>query len=408
MKFLGQEIKIDGDRGLWILSGLLAVIGTLTVYSASSNLAFNQGGSTMTDLVKHSAFLLSGFLIALFVHRVNYRLFGTLAKLLIIPVILLLVYTLVNGVNISNAARWIRLPFGQTFQPSALAAIVLVAYIARYLAVHSKEDLQGFRKHFIGLILPILLVVGFILPANFSTAALIFGVSYLLLYLGGYPFRNLLILAGSGIVALALFIALVFTFPNISNRVETWKVRIESFWGGEATENYQVTQAKMAIAEGQILGKGPGKSALKNFLPQSNSDFIFAVIAEELGTLGAGLVIIIYLWIIFRILTIANKARSSFGTMLCLGLGMIIMAQALVNLSVAVNLIPVTGQTLPLVSKGGTSVWMTALSFGMILSVSRSENAEEELEANEANEADEANEAGTNNEPLNDLQHASI
>lgn len=380
MKIFGREIAIEGDRGLWILSGLLALAGTLTVYSASSNLAFNQGGSTFMDLAKHSAFLFSGFLIAVFVHRMNYKLFGTFSKLLIIPVILLLIYTLVNGVNISNASRWIRLPFGQTFQPSALASIVLIAYIARYLAVHSKEELKGFRKHFIGLILPILLVVGFILPANFSTAALIFGVTYLVLFIGGYPIRNLLIVAGSGLVALALFIALVFTFPNISNRVETWKVRIESFWGGESTENYQVTKAKMAIAQGHITGKGPGKSVLKNFLPQSNSDFIFAVIAEELGTLGAGLVIVIYIWIIFRILTIATKAPSTFGSLLSLGLGLIILAQALVNLSVAVNLIPVTGQTLPLVSKGGTSVWMTALALGMILSVSRGAEALEDSE----------------------------
>lgn len=387
MKFFGRDIAIEGDRGLWILSGLLALAGTLTVYSASSNLAFNQGGSTFMDLAKHSAFLFSGFLIAVFVHRMNYKLFGTFSKLLIIPVILLLIYTLVNGVNISNASRWIRLPFGQTFQPSALASIVLVAYIARYLAVHSKEELKGFRKHFIGLILPILLVVGFILPANFSTAALIFGVSYLVLFIGGYPIRNLLILAGSGLVALALFIALVFTFPNISNRVETWKVRIEAFWGGESTENYQVTKAKMAIAQGHITGKGPGKSVLKNFLPQSNSDFIFAVIAEELGTLGAGLVIIIYIWIIFRILTIATKAPSTFGSLLSLGLGLIILAQALVNLSVAVNLIPVTGQTLPLVSKGGTSVWMTALALGMILSVSRGGDALEEAEEASSDEA---------------------
>ncbi|MCR9154249.1 MAG: FtsW/RodA/SpoVE family cell cycle protein [Bacteroidetes bacterium] len=397
MKLLGKDIVVEGDRGLWLLSGLLAVIGTLTVYSASSNLAFNQGGSTITDLLKHSAFLFSGFLIAVFVHRMNYRLFGTFAKLLIIPVILLLIYTLVNGVNISNAARWIRLPFGQTFQPSALAAIVLIAYVARYLAVHSKEELRGFRKHFIGLILPILLVVGFILPANFSTAALIFGVSYLLLFIGGYPLRNLLILAVSGIIALSLFIALVFTFPEISNRVETWKVRMESFWGGESAENYQVTKAKMAIAEGQIFGKGPGKAVLKNFLPQSNSDFIFAVIAEELGTFGAGLVIVIYIWIIFRILTIANRARSSFGSMLSLGLGLIILAQALVNLSVAVNLIPVTGQTLPLVSKGGTSVWMTSLSLGMILSVSRSERSEVE---DASDSAEDTSGAIENEEPL--------
>lgn len=383
MTLFGKEIKIEGDRTLWILSGILAAIGTLTVYSASSNLAYQGGGSTFTDLAKHSAFLFSGFIIAWTVHRLNYKIFGNLARLLIIPVILLLVYTLVNGVNISNASRWIRLPFGQTFQTSALAGIVLIAYVARYLAVHSSEDLREFRKHFIGLILPILLVVGLILPANFSTAALLFGVSYLLLFIGGYPIRNLLALAGAGIVALALFITLVFSFPNISNRVETWKTRIEAFVSGESTENYQVTKAKMAIAEGQVVGKGFGKSVMKNFLPQSNSDFIFAVIAEEMGTLGAGLTIVVYVWLIFRILTIANKAASDFGSLLSLGLGLIILAQALVNLSVAVNLIPVTGQTLPLVSKGGTSVWMTALALGMILSVSNQQSKTEDSSLSE-------------------------
>ncbi len=377
MKIFGLNIRAEGDRSLWVLSIILAIIGTLTVYSASSNLAFNQGGSTFGDLFKHSAFLMIGFGLAIAIHRLDYKIFGALAKLLIIPIILLLLYTLFNGVNISNASRWIRLPFGQTFQTSALASVVLVTYIARYLALHSSEELRSFRGHFLGLIAPILLTVGLILPANFSTATLIFGVCYLMLYMGGYPIRNLLILAGSGIAALALFILLVFAFPNISNRVETWKTRIESFSSGESEENYQVTKAKMAIAEGNIVGKGPGKSVLKNFLPQSNSDFIFAVIVEELGTIGGGLIIISYLWILFRILTIANKAKTSFGSLLSLGLGLIIIAQALVNLSVAVNLIPVTGQTLPLVSKGGTSVWMTCLALGMIQSVSRSQKSDE-------------------------------
>lgn len=385
MVLFGKEIQIEGDRTLWTLSGILAAVGTLTVYSASSNLAYQGGGSTFMDLAKHSAFLFSGFVIAWWVHQMNYKLFGSLARLFIIPVIILLVYTLVNGVNISNASRWIRLPFGQTFQTSALAGIVLIAYIARYLAKHTKEELKEFRKHFAGLILPILLVVGLVLPANFSTAMLLFGVSYLLLFIGGYPIRNLLVLAGAGIVALSIFVAVVMNFPNIHNRVGTWKTRIESFVSGETAENYQVTKAKMAIAEGKLVGKGFGKSVMKNFLPQSNSDFIFAVIAEEMGTLGAGLTIIVYIWIIFRILTIANKAPTDFGSLLSLGLGLIILAQALVNLSVAVNLIPVTGQTLPLVSKGGTSVWMTALALGMILSVSRGKS--EKLEEKESLEA---------------------
>jgi cell division protein FtsW len=189
--------------------------------------------------------------------------------------------------------------------------------------------------------------------------------------MGGYAIKNLLILAGGAIVILALFVALIYAFPNISNRLETWKTRIESFQSGDSAENYQVTKAKMAIAEGQYIGKGPGKSALKNFLPQSNSDFIFAVIVEEWGTIGGALIIVVFIWILFRFLRIANQAKTNFGALLSLGLGLVIMAQALVNLSVAVNLIPVTGQTLPLVSKGGTSIWMTAIALGMIQSVSR-------------------------------------
>jgi cell division protein FtsW len=323
------------------------------------------------DLGKHLFFLSAGFLIMYLAHRVDYNLFGSFSRLLLLPVVILLVYTLFNGVNISNASRWIRLPMGQTFQTSALASVVLITYLARYLALKSKEELRSFKSTFIPLIAPILLVVGLILPANFSTAALIFGVSFLLLFMGGYAIKNLLILAGGAIVILALFVALIYAFPNISNRLETWKTRIESFQSGDSAENYQVTKAKMAIAEGQYIGKGPGKSALKNFLPQSNSDFIFAVIVEEWGTIGGALIIVVFIWILFRFLRIANQAKTNFGALLSLGLGLVIMAQALVNLSVAVNLIPVTGQTLPLVSKGGTSIWMTAIALGMIQSVSR-------------------------------------
>jgi len=368
---LNFKLEIKGDTTLWILTAILALVGTITVYSASSNLAFSGGGSTLVDLGKHLFFIVAGFAIMYAVHRVDYNLFGSFSRLLLLPVAILLVYTLLNGVNISNASRWIRLPLGQTFQTSALASVVLITYLSRYLALRSKEELRSFKATFLPLIFPILLVVGLILPANFSTAALIFGVSFLLLFIGGYALKNLLILGGSGLIALAIFVAVVYAFPNMNNRVATWKTRIESFQSGDSAENYQVTKAKMAIAEGQYLGKGPGKSALKNFLPQSNSDFIFAVIVEEWGTFGGGLIIIVFIWILFRFLRIANQAKTSFGSLLSLGLGLVILAQALVNLSVAVNLIPVTGQTLPLVSKGGTSIWMTAIALGMVQSVSR-------------------------------------
>ena len=357
------------------------------------------------DLAKHLFFIVAGFAIMYAVHRVDYNLFGSFSRLLLLPVVILLLYTLLNGVNISNASRWIRLPLGQTFQTSALASVVLITYLSRYLALRSKIELRSFKATFLPLIFPILLVVGLILPANFSTAALIFGVSFLLLFIGGYALKNLLILGGSGLIALALFVALVYAFPNMSNRVSTWKTRIESFQSGSSAENYQVTKAKMAIAEGQYLGKGPGKSALKNFLPQSNSDFIFAVIVEEWGTLGGGLIIIVFIWILFRFLRIANQAKTSFGSLLSLGLGLVILAQALVNLSVAVNLIPVTGQTLPLVSKGGTSIWMTAIALGMVQSVSRGKSQSASSIDDEALNAETPEEENETLKPEN-LSHA--
>jgi len=402
---LSFKLEIKGDTTLWILTAILALVGTITVYSASSNLAFSGGGSTFVDLAKHLFFIVAGFAIMYAVHRVDYNLFGSFSRLLLLPVAILLVYTLLNGVNVSNASRWIRLPLGQTFQTSALASVVLITYLSRYLALRSKEELRSFKATFLPLIFPILLVVGLILPANFSTAALIFGVSFLLLFIGGYALKNLLILGGSGLIALALFVSVVYAFPNMSNRVATWKTRIESFQSGNSAENYQVTKAKMAIAEGQYLGKGPGKSALKNFLPQSNSDFIFAVIVEEWGTIGGGLIIVVFIWILFRFLRIANQAKTSFGSLLSLGLGLVILAQALVNLSVAVNLIPVTGQTLPLVSKGGTSIWMTAIALGMVQSVSRGKSKSASSLDDEALNAEKTDEENESLNPEN-LSHA--
>lgn len=361
-----------GDRVLWLLALLLALGGTITVYSASSGLAFGtERGSTLGMMGKHLLLLIPGLLIMMFITRIDYRYLGSLAKILLLPVILLLVYTLFAGVNISNAARWVRIPgTGYTFQPSALAAVVLVAYLARYLALRSKEELQ--KPHWLGLILPIFGVAALVVPANFSTAALIFGLSLIVLILGGYSPKNIVKVLALALLGFSMYLLTALAFPNqVGGRVNTWKNRLLSYESGSAEDNYQVTKAKMAIAQGYLWGKGPGKSAIKNFLPQSNSDFIFAVIVEEYGTLGGLFTIAIYLMLLFRILIIANKAPTAFGSILTLGLGAYILLQAFVNLSVAVNLIPVTGQTLPLVSAGGTSVWVSCLALGMILSVSR-------------------------------------
>jgi cell division protein FtsW len=378
MKTLLSNIK--GDRTLWVLAVLLALFSMMPVYSASSNIAFMYGGSsTFSMLAKHAVHLMLGLILMYAIHNMNYKHFAAVSLVLMPIAVLLLIYTLFQGHTVANAARWIKIPFlGWTFQTSAFASVALMLYLARYLAKANKEKIKSFKMSFVPLLLPIFLICGFILPANFSTAALVFSISMLLLFIGGYPLKNLAYIIGGGVAALGLFILLVMAFPNISNRVETWKSRLENFSEGGVEENYQVTKAKMAIAEGQLIGKGPGKSIQKNFLPQSNSDFIYAVIVEEFGMIGGIIVLFLYTLLLIRILIISTKAATTFGTLVAIGVGLGIMIQAFINLGVAVNLLPVTGQTLPLISAGGSSIWMNCMAIGIILSVSRGQMEEEE------------------------------
>lgn len=386
--------RIQGDRTLWVIALALALFSLMPVYSASSNIAFLYGsGNTLGMLGKHSIHLVLGLILMYAAHKISYKTYGPLSMILLPVAVVLLIYTLFSGHSVANASRWIQIPFlGWTFQTSAFASIVLMIYLARYLAKAEGEKLNSFRKSALPLLGPIFLVCAFILPANFSTAALVFAVAMTVLFMGGYPIKNLAIIIGSGLVGLVLFVLLVLAFPNISNRVETWKSRIENFSEGNAEENYQVTKAKMAIAEGMVVGKGPGKSIQKNFLPQSNSDFIYAVIVEEFGILGGIILLFAYVIFMIRVLIISQKAESKFGMLLAAGMGFSILIQAFVNLGVAVNLLPVTGQTLPLISAGGSSIWMTCLAIGIILSVSKGA-------ANEESIIEETNEPNTENIP---------
>jgi cell division protein FtsW len=284
----------------------------------------------------------------------------------------------------ANASRWIRVPIvGFTFQPSTLAALVLMVYVARYLS-KIKDETISFRESVLPLWLPVFIVLALILPANFSTAALIFLMVILLTYVGGYPLKYLSIIIGSGVVVLALFVLTAKAFPDLMpNRVDTWSSRISSFIDSKVTqEDYQIEKAKIAIATGGLQGLGPGKSIQKNFLPQSSSDFIFAIIIEEYGLIGGIFLLILYLWLLFRIVIVAQKSDSVFGKLLAIGVGIPVIFQALVNMGVAVQLFPVTGQTLPLISSGGTSIWVTCLAMGIVLSVSvkRDEDKNKEMD----------------------------
>jgi cell division protein FtsW len=388
MKQLINNLK--GDRGIWSFVALLALFSFMPVFSASSNLAYlgHGTGNTLGYLVKHLAHICIGFLIIYGVHKVPYHYFRAISKVGLPVVWILLAYTLIKGTVIAgaNASRWIQVPFiGITFQTSTLAAIVLFIFVARYLS-KTREEPITFKSSLWELWLPVFITLMFILPANFSTTALIFSMILMLTFIGKYPIKYLAFIVGSGILFLIFFILVAKAFPDsrFFSRVGTWGSRIENFTTDKPDEDdYQIEKAKIAIASGKIYGLGPGKSVQKNFLPQSSSDFIYAIIVEEYGLIGGLLVLSLYLLLLFRFVVAAHKANTLFGKLVVVGLGFPMIFQAMINMAVAVELLPVTGQTLPLISSGGSSIWMTCFALGIIISVTKKEEeiAEEQKEA---------------------------
>lgn len=384
--------NLKGDRLIWAIAALLAIFSFLPVYSAASNLAYlSASGSTFAFFVKHFMHLLLGFLIVYGVHRIPYRYFRGLSMVMIPIVLVLLIMTMLQGTTIegANASRWIQIPIvGMSFQTSTLAAVVLMVYVARYLSKIQEKDIS-FKETILPLWMPVFLILILILPANFSTTAIIFVMVMILTFIGGYPIKYLAIILGTGLLAFTLFILVAKAFPDLmENRIQTWENRVVNFLDeGEDTEaDYQIEKAKIAIASGGIQGLGPGKSIQKNFLPQSSSDFIFAIIVEEYGLIGGLFLLVMYSWLLFRIVIISQKADTVFGKLLVLGVGLPIVFQAFINMAVAVELFPVTGQTLPLISSGGTSIWMTCLALGIILSVSvKREEIKGQMDAEEEN-----------------------
>jgi len=374
--------NIKGDKAIWAIAALLALFSFLPVYSASSNLVYVVGnGTPVGHLVKHAILLFLGFGIIYGVHKIPTHFFKGLSMIALPIVLVLLIFVLAQGTSGSgtNDSRWIRIPLvGFGFQPSNLAAVVLMIYVARYFS-KVREIKITFKESILPLWLPVFLVVALILPANFSTAAIVFSMVMVLCFLGGYPMKYLLGIVGTGILFLSIFILTAKAFPDLfPNRVDTWMSRIDSFSNPDDKEGtYQIEKAKIAIATGGIMGKGAGKSVQKNFLPQSSSDFIYAIIVEEYGLIGGFLLMLFYLFLLFRIVVVANGCASIFSKLLVLGVGLPIVFQALINMAVAVELFPVTGQNLPLVSSGGTSSWMTCLAIGIILSASNKSIAQE-------------------------------
>lgn len=381
--------KLKGDKGIWSFVILLALFSFMPVFSASSNLAYlgHGTGNTLGYLVKHLAHICFGILIIYWVHNIPYHYFRAISKAGLPVVWILLAYTLIKGTVIAgaNASRWIQIPFvGLSFQTSTLAAIVLFIFVARYLS-KTRETPITFKSSLWELWTPVFITLMFILPGNFSTTALIFSMVIMLTFIGRYPLKYLFFIIGSGLVFLTFFILIGKQFPEsrFFSRVGTWTSRYEDFTSNKPGEDdYQIEKAKIAIASGQIYGLGPGKSVQKNFLPQSSSDFIYAIIVEEYGLVGGLGVLFLYLLLLFRFVVASHKANTLFGKLVVIGLGFPMIFQAMVNMGVAVELLPVTGQTLPLISSGGSSIWMTCFGLGIILSVTKKEEeiAQEKLD----------------------------
>ncbi|MFM1932756.1 MAG: hypothetical protein RL226_2059 [Bacteroidota bacterium] len=373
--------KIQGDKVIWMVTIMLALISSLAVYSAISTLAFKAGGNSLGFLFKHLFMFVLGILVIFWVHKVNFRYFAKVSQVLIYVTVVMLALTLAFGSNINDAKRWITIPvIGLSFQTSDFAKIVLITFLAHQLN-HYRTRLHEFSGGVVPVLIAPVIVCGLILPANFSTAAMLFAVSYLLMFIAGVPIKHLLQIAGLGVAGLVMVFAIGKASPKTFPRLETWINRVENFTNPEAEGNYQTDLAQVAIYRGGILPSGPGSGSSRNYLPHPYSDMIYAFVIEEYGAFLGGLgLILLYLILLYRSIRIATRCPKHFGGLLALGLSFLLVVQAIINMAVAVKLFPTTGQPLPLVSMGGTSIVFTCLAIGMIISVSRSVYNKEEWE----------------------------
>jgi len=367
--------EIKGDKVIWMVVIILCIFSLLAVYSSTGTLAYKkQHGNTEYYLFKHFMILVFGLGLMYITHLVKYTYYSRISQIGMYLTFPLLILTLISGTNLNEANRWLTLPIvNLTFQSSDVAKLFLIMYLARVLS-KKQELVKDFRKGFLPVIIPVILVTVLILPANFSTAAILFVTCMVLMFIGRISMKYMLSLMVLGIAGIILIFVLAKAFPSFFPRGTTWIARVDHFLNKEKADpdaTYQIDQAKIAIVQGGLIGKSPGKSTQRNFLPHPYSDFIFAIIIEEYGVIGGAFVMFLYLILFYRVIRIASRSQGNFGTLLSIGIGFSLVFQAFINMAVAVDLFPVTGQTLPLVSMGGTSIWFTSISLGIILSVSR-------------------------------------
>ncbi len=357
--------NLKGDPFIWSIILILSLISLAVVYSASSSLAFQKkDGDTMYYLTKHGGLVVVSLILVWLGHKINYKYYSRLSRLALIISVPLLLFTFLMGTESGGATRWLMIPIiNQSFQPSDLAKLALIANLASMLAKR-QANIEDFKESFIPIVFWAGAICGLIALSNLSTAIILFSTCLLLMFIGRVPVKYLFMLVIVG--AICGTIAL-----KIGQRLETAISRIEHFFDDSGEVPYQAEQAFIAIWNGGLFGKGPGNSDLKYFLPQSSSDFIYAIIIEEYGFIGGMFVLFLYLALLYRgMKTVVNSERA-YGGLLSAGVAFSLVGQAMINMGVAVGLGPITGQPLPLLSMGGTSLLFTGLSLGIILSVSR-------------------------------------
>lgn len=372
LEVLGNKVyhELKGDLVIWLVVGFLAAFSLMAVYSSTESLAYKfQGGNTEYYLIKHLVIILAGFGLTYGCHLLHYMKYSKVAPILIIVSVPLLIVTLFYGHEVHEARRWLTVPgLGITMQSSDFAKLALIIYVARSIAFR-QEVIKDFREAFLPIIVPVLIVCALIAPADLSSAAILFVTCLTMMFIGRVDLRYIAVLGILGLFVLAVIIGIGYVFEDLV-RVDTWMSRINQFLN-DADGGYQIQQAKVAIAKGGWFGVGPGQSMQNTYLPYAYADFIYAIICEEYGLIGGGLVVLLYLTLAFRCIRLVTRSPKTFGSMLALGLCLSLVIQAFANIAVSVHLVPVTGLTLPLISMGGTSVLFTCISFGIILSVSK-------------------------------------
>lgn len=371
---------LRGDKVIWIITLFFLGLSILSVYSFIPILIKTEGGSPFTYLFKHLLYIFIGIGIMYWIHRQDPKYVAKLSKFIFYIALCLLIFTFFFGVKVNDAARWIRLPIvGLTFQTSDFAKLALIIYLAKLL-VKKENSMDSWKEGFWPLILPIIGICGLIAKDNFSTAAIVLLLGLIMLFIGRFPIVKIFAFIGSGIALIGMVVLLHLAIPsaNILPRYETWVSRFAKAYGSESEGivNAQAINAELAIHHGGYFGVGVGNGDLKKYIPEAYADFYYASFIEEFGLFFGGILIFLYLILFYRIIRIGLNSKKLFDTYLCIGVGLIILSQALINMMVCTGIMPVTGQNMPFLAMGGSAMVMSCVALGLVLSVSNQNNTQ--------------------------------